>query len=1471
MKIDQRTDIYIESSTLHDEDFLSCHEIFTTTKTIDSSLETSGTSSKAHNCAGGFSLNLKNDNRFILWKIIGNKLELIEHSLTHKLTGNFKRIHFKDAMIIPKIHLYKHAESDTNSSNFNVIVLVVTSSRLYRLIFKYNKNENNSNSLFSSMSSMTLSNVESSNTYQINLSQVESTDIFVNQRGETYFAFVLPNNSICCVQMPGFSRINHQQNNSQNLPVKFEINQPNIVKRLWSGITRNSQDTSSGFVSFKFFSHNDNPYFVCLCRDFKLKLWCIKTNQCIYVEELSKFFKSDLNIIWNESKIDAISFNDTSILTVVFSTSDQFKLSNLKIVISNSNEVTINEVSKRTLVKTGELVSIQCTNFNTWIMYKNDKEQVEMTSVPIYENKHQTNLKLPNEIQIVNPRKLIDSNRVHNNFNEDFDEEQFNEDEFEEEKINEQILSEMDLKELYLKKIFEPSRYSRHNMLKSLSILGAHSHDFTNVHLTSDEIKEKIIKSIETAVQSHPNYSNISEDEFLSLNMKFWSKYYTMLKQYDFDSRQPIGFFIEPQNESIILLIRKNSVSLYNKADLSQFYHYSQIEYLKSYLLSNLKLDDNELNDLLNVIIALKCIDSNLKTHPNLNCLSHLKELDSTTCYQYVNNLTDYLTMSQKDFFGKFSPYFEKMNNLDRLDQILQKLFDLFNVNKTNEIKYRYGHHESELDDQDDEYDDEDGMDTDGMTSFLKITSDFTNDSIVYSMRDLFLKRFDFFRNLSVFVNVVFKYSNKIDISNTNANNINQLYFEQSIKNMASYLYLKWLADIYPYAIQSEHIVRHLRRTANILEDFKGDQINYTKEGNHLLLKTFLSTFNKFSIQTQSNYLEISNYSQLNEYISSKIVKFIWPLNLEENINLIKYLFFNIQYIHLINYCLTTKWIQNSKNLRSFIMGHCCLYLNNIDQSIGFFLRASYNLEKDVYLKILMKLGSNQQDTNKNPIQFKTSRRSIIINNKSNVTNKTSLSIDLIDNNDNAILLDFYTKIIHYYDLNGNLEAAIELIQNALLKCQFDSKSKSKLYCILFKSYMDLEYFDKAYISLMSNTDIEWKKICLKNFISELCNQNKTDVLVGFDYGDLLNEVFNILMSRAKTSDLRNNDFYRVLFTLYVKIKDYRKAAYSMYECYMRLKREVNGINSLKRQEKCLLACLNMLKLVENKFAWINITDLSQYYTESIQDETASKIKIIDLDEINRNYLLVNYTLKVSQNQNMISNQHTIEELISLLTKNGYYDDALNLCLNVKRSDHSIVLNVLLSLVDRCCNVNVVENDDKLADDVLTEIEMIKKNESLKPSISPYENPYSFKWKLLESYLDKLNDSIYYKNVCQRILILGYEIPATVQYKFKLLNPQSLLSIYLNYGLWNEALNLIKELINQSPKDFVTSNKQSDIVLPFNLIDTLNKYCQIQPSEQTEDLSEMKKINSELNELMNDYIYQVKLSTESYVNLKRKN
>lgn len=116
-----------------------------------------------------------------------------------------------------------------------------------------------------------------------------------------------------------------------------------------------------------------------------------------------------------------------------------------------------------------------------------------------------------------------------------------------------------------------------------------------------------------------------------------------------------------------------------------------------------------------------------------------------------------------------------------------------------------------------------------------------------------------------------------------------------------------------------------------------------------------------------------------------------------------------------------------------------------------------------------------------------------------------------------------------------------------------------------------------------------------------------------------------------------------------------------MYECSQRLKREIHGIESLKRQKKCLLACLNLLKLVDKKLSWLAVAGTTASSLEETATESRSRfnflnsltssnsfgnpidlninVDIADYDEINRNYMLVDYMIRLSK---IMSNQSSI-------------------------------------------------------------------------------------------------------------------------------------------------------------------------------------------------------------------------------------
>ena len=93
--------------------------------------------------------------------------------------------------------------------------------------------------------------------------------------------------------------------------------------------------------------------------------------------------------------------------------------------------------------------------------------------------------------------------------------------------------------------------------------------------------------------------------------------------------------------------------------------------------------------------------------------------------------------------------------------------------------------------------------------------------------------------------------------------------------------------------------------------------------------------------------------------------------------------------------------------------------------------------------------------------------------------------------------------------------------------------------------------------------------------------------LASYPYIDMFEDLETIIESRARSVDLKVNNYYDFLYSFHVTKENYRKAAHVMYECGMRLENELCNQEGLQRQAKAYLSCINCLKLVDPKNAWI--------------------------------------------------------------------------------------------------------------------------------------------------------------------------------------------------------------------------------------------------------------------------------------------
>ena len=150
---------------------------------------------------------------------------------------------------------------------------------------------------------------------------------------------------------------------------------------------------------------------------------------------------------------------------------------------------------------------------------------------------------------------------------------------------------------------------------------------------------------------------------------------------------------------------------------------------------------------------------------------------------------------------------------------------------------------------------------------------------------------------------------------------------------------------------------------------------------------------------------------------------------------------------------------------------------------------------------------------------------------------------------------------------------------------------------------------------------------------------------------DMFEDLEQIIETRARSVDLSVNNYYDFLYSFHVSKENFRKAAYVMYECAMRISTEMVSTAGLQQQVKCYLACLNALRLVNSDYAWIVKPVLKVTTTESspqlppgvspkhghdghiIDDAQAVKpqMKVLEIKDIEKEFLLVSARLKLAR------------------------------------------------------------------------------------------------------------------------------------------------------------------------------------------------------------------------------------------------
>lgn len=446
------------------------------------------------------------------------------------------------------------------------------------------------------------------------------------------------------------------------------------------------------------------------------------------------------------------------------------------------------------------------------------------------------------------------------------------------------------------------------------------------------------------------------------------------------------------------------------------------------------------------------------------------------------------------------------------------------------------------------------------------------------------------------------------------------------------------------------------------------------------------------------------------------------------------------------------------------------------------------------------------------------------------------------------------------------------------------STIKGRLWANVFKFTLDLNRFYDAYCAIISNPDEESKYICLRRLIIVLYERGAIKILCGgqLPFIGLTEKVEQELARKADCSDvLAKPNLYKLLYAFEMHRHNWRRAANYMYLYSVRLRTETalkdyqNTSLALKEILNGLSAAINALHLVHPAYAWIDpLPERSYLHNEqypskkakiTIDEQTASNDvhpqtgkSYIDIEKIENEFVLTSaeYLLSLAHVKPTSSGTpKTPLEVVDLLIQTNLYDMAFTILLRfLKGSELKRGLERAFSAMSlKCCCPHRVDSswvgDDPRAHGLLLT--------SLKDEVVVHGSPDMgstnqqskgiSQWGTLELYLEKYK--VFHARLPQVVAETllrtdpQIELPLWLVKMFKdgrrertwamtgqESNPALLFQLYVDYGRYREATNLLLEYVgsfaSMRPADIINRKRPFAVWFPYTAVQRL--WCQLE-------------------------------------------
>ncbi|XP_041365360.1 nuclear pore complex protein Nup160-like [Gigantopelta aegis] len=1292
-------------------------------------------------------------NRYIYWRVYNDVLELVEQSLDVSLTANHIRYRFQDTPILDGVSIHELHNS--------VVVLVATVASVHRLVFPHPEEICRHESAFSITSdSAALSVFHNASLsdkmypqdkHMLNPSGNTSYSVltaatYVTGDGDALFALGTSTGGVVLVRMPPAGL--------QGIVMQSELTQSTVMQKLWKGLVpvmiRGGQQSAETATSIDIQPLRGDFIVFCVCRDHKLRLWSVKTRECVLVFNLLDCLPDgDLSMPPLSStsghtikKIQTSSFsclrvcvhlnfpdrNQFCLLEPHF-TDGRFQIARLVSVYGPSED----------------LVDFCISSGKLFTLWTSSSGETILRATPLSSDHSEGERWIDVLLQRREVAEIL-------------------------------IPPFQDPSDVYLERIFHPGRFSSQDLLKALNVyrrsLDMPVHPDTVVSMAG--LREEVVAAVESEIRNCVMDYEVQEEEYYQLQLEQWTKFYSCCIQYQEVGAKVKGLFAN-NTTGLVGLIKKDCMSYVRPCD--------QLE--EMYLLSSGCLSPLNL-DLLNISVEDYALSQDVKQICDCVCLIR-EAMTEELCAQFEANLI--MMESPKSLAEKAAEFLfcnsngESSECLDpyvipRLQEVRRLLPALHVLLKMLDLQPE-GREDEMMDDS-----------VADATRQLQCSHLFTSSTASAVLAQVFEQisstRLAFSRDLLILQCAILKLHDPCGIGPEVTNKIKSHLLSETSNLIQSYLLLVWTSQTVVVSNQTSTLDFNTRQLA-ALEISDGPGAIYPKQGVRYstLAELFIEGVGGTqarSLLAQCDMMEREPkmvWSQVLVPLVGIIAKIVWPNS--ENFLFAEFLVKSCQYLHLQEYVrLLAGWCPFNAASRCFLLGLSYLHFDQPHQAAQCFMQATSGLGVDTFL--------------------------------------TEKLLQAPDDHLQRLEVLYFLKVIKQFEEFLMPDMVIDLAHAAIGQAAADDPNLATLWSKVFKYNLELGHNEAAYAAMVGNPDMSRRRDCLRQLLIVLGDRGDLDAVVRFPYIGLEDEVVSILENRARSVDLATHNYYNLLYAFHVYRHRFRTAGSVMYEHGKRLGCELPGLKGLQRQAQCYLAALSALRLAKHEYAWIvkpvpppkhkplGYESPEHSLKHGLDGENkpeqpcGQKMEILELADIEREYMLVDARLRLARHDHdpaaMSGPTADADEMVGLLVNAGLFDRAVVLaqCFNLPLN------TVFENLALRCVNLAKNSSYFMIGDNDYTAQawDWLQKQQITDNVVSRDSSASDQAWAMLQKYLECYEDKTakYHRCTGEKLLSHGFALPAWFVNRYKSLNAEELLRLYIDYDLLEEAHQLSVELID---------------------------------------------------------------------------